>query len=461
MKIFKSKHKKLAIGTSITLGSLFIIYLGISIYFTNHFSFGTSINCINVGGKTVDEVNKEITSNIKSYTLVLEERDDIKEKLIWKDIGLKYNGDDKVQSLKENENPFYWIIGLFNKKKFNMPEIISFDEELLKKAVNNLSCFNDSNLIEPQNASLKYTEDGYEIVESISGNKVNKDVLYNHIKKAISTGETIINLESIDCYEKPQYTSNSKEIIDAKDILNKYISSKITYTFGEHKEVLDGSKINDWLKVDKDFKVAVDEEAVKNYMNALSRTYDTYGCTRNFTSSSGTAIAVSGGNYGWLIDSDKESEYLIGAIKKGTVTTKEPAYAQVALYRGDNDIGNTYVEINLTKQHLWFYKNGNLIVDGDIVTGNANSKYSTPPGTYQLVYKERNATLTGPNYATPVAFWMPFNGDIGIHDATWRATFGGNIYQSDGSHGCVNAPYNLAESIFSNIDAGAPVICYF
>ena len=56
---------------------------------------------------------------------------------------------------------------------------------------------------------------------------------------------------------------------------------------------------------------------------------------------------------------------------------------------------------------------------------------------------------------------MPFNGGIGIHDATWRSSFGGNIYVAGGSHGCVNAPYSLANTIFNNIDSGTPVVCYY
>ena len=55
---------------------------------------------------------------------------------------------------------------------------------------------------------------------------------------------------------------------------------------------------------------------------------------------------------------------------------------------------------------------------------------------------------------------MPFNGNIGIHDAGWRNKFGGNIYLTNGSHGCINSPPNLANTIFNNIDASTPVICY-
>ena len=55
---------------------------------------------------------------------------------------------------------------------------------------------------------------------------------------------------------------------------------------------------------------------------------------------------------------------------------------------------------------------------------------------------------------------MPFNGGIGLHDATWRSSFGGTLYKNGGSHGCVNLPHSVAQKIFENISAGTPVLCY-
>ena len=136
--------------------------------------------------------------------------------------------------------------------------------------------------------------------------------------------------------------------------------------------------------------------------------------------------------------------------KKGTTATITPIYAQKAKVMGPSDIGDTYVEIDLSKQHVWFYKDGSLVTEGDVVTGNLSKKTDTPPGVYFLNYKEKNATLKGEDYSTPVDFWMPFNGGIGLHDAKWRNKFGGDIYKTSGSHGCVNCPPELAKTFFFN-----------
>lgn len=112
--------------------------------------------------------------------------------------------------------------------------------------------------------------------------------------------------------------------------------------------------------------------------------------------------------------------------------------------------------MNLTAQHLFYYKDGALVVESDFVSGNEAKGWSTPAGAYGLYYKQRDKTLRGEDYATPVSFWMPFNGGVGFHDATWRNKFGGSYYKRGGSHGCVNLPYSVAKTLYENIEAGAP-----
>ena len=139
---------------------------------------------------------------------------------------------------------------------------------------------------------------------------------------------------------------------------------------------------------------------------------------------------------------------------------KESLFIFKRLQGRENDIGHTYVEINITRQRLWFYKDGRIIAQGSVVTGNPNRGNGTVVGTYMLNYKQKDTTLRGVDYEAKVSYWMPFYGNIGIHDASWRHSFGGNIYKSNGSHGCVNVPTNLAKTIFENIEEGTPIVCY-
>jgi hypothetical protein len=461
MEIQTIKHKKSMKISIISFSVFLVVYLGISIYFSTHFYFGSVINDIKASGKTVEELNKEISSKYETYILELKERNGVKEQIKGMDIGLKYNAKDKIQVLKDSQNSFMWISALFNPKASEIKGVVTYDEKLLKEGFDKLSCFDSKKAIEPQNASVKYSDEGYIIVNEVMGNKVNRQPLYETVVKAILKGELAVNLETANHYINPKYTSTSKEIINTKILLNKYIASKITYTFAGGEEVLDGSTIHNWLGVNEDLSISFDENKIKNYVAKLANNYNTYGKERDFATSLKTTVKVSGGDYGWLVDRGGEVNDLIVAIKAGQTITKEPKYDQTAVSHNLNDMGNTYVEINITKQHMWFYKNGTLIIDGDVVTGDVSKNCSTPTGVYKLKYKEKNATLKGEGYVQPVNCFMPFNGGIGIHGASsWRNVFGASIYLTNGSHGCINSPDNLAMTIFDNINVNTPVICY-
>lgn len=127
---------------------------------------------------------------------------------------------------------------------------------------------------------------------------------------------------------------------------------------------------------------------------------------------------------------------------------------------GANDYGDSYVEINLTAQHLFLYRNGLLVMETDFVSGNTSKDCGTPAGAFGITYTEKDAVLRGDDYETPVEYWMPFNGNIGMHDATWRQKFGGTIYKTGGSHGCVNLPKDAAQQIFSVVSTNYPVLVY-
>ena len=58
-------------------------------------------------------------------------------------------------------------------------------------------------------------------------------------------------------------------------------------------------------------------------------------------------------------------------------------------------------------------------------------------------------------------FWMPVKGAIGLHDADWRSEFGGDIYKTDGSHGCVNLPPEVAKELYDSVEIGTPVVMFY
>lgn len=455
-KLFKSKNT----GDIIILIALIIIvYLIISVYFTNHFFFNTVINGADVSLKAYDDADDIFRSHIKDYKLQLVERNGEVEEIMGQDIGMQYNEKNSISKIYQSQNAFKWISSLLKGQKYYVNDLFIYNKEGLDSRINELKCLNKA-VIEPQNVSFKYLNGSYKVIKEVYGNKINKDKLNEAIKMSVLEGQTKLDLNEKLCYENPKYTLSSDKTFKTKNLLNKYVSTKIKYIFGSENELLDGNIINAWLSVDENLEVVISEKAVKEYVQVLSKKYDTVGIARNFKTSVGKIVEVKGGLYGWKINCSAETKALLENIKLGQVLEKEPIYIQKALSRGKNEIGNTYIEVNITKQHLWFYKDGKLITQGDVVTGNPNKGCSTVVGTYMLNYKQNGATLSGPNYETEVTYWMPFYGNIGIHDASWRYSFGGDIYKRNGSHGCVNTPSYLAKIIFDNIEDGTPIICY-
>lgn len=120
---------------------------------------------------------------------------------------------------------------------------------------------------------------------------------------------------------------------------------------------------------------------------------------------------------------------------------------------------NTFVVIDISDQKLVLYQNNQILLETDIVTGQ-KYEYDTPTGVYSIRKKETDTFLVGEDYLTHVDYWMPFNGGIGLHDANWRRRFGGDIYEKDGSHGCINIPPEHADDIYYTVEKGTKVLVH-
>jgi hypothetical protein len=262
-----------------------------------------------------------------------------------------------------------------------------------------------------------------------------------------------------------------EELQNEAEMMNKYAGAKINYTFGSETVTLDFDTISQWISY-SDGQLTFDDAAMKQYISEMADKYNTRSRTRTFTTTAGTQITFDGSDneYGYRIDQDAELTQMKADIESGQEVTREPCYVSKNSYgnplylkrNGTDDLAGTYVEVDLTKQHLWFYKDGQLIVESDIVSGLPTSERETKTGVFPLAYKKSPANLSSDvnGYSVDVSYWMPFFEGQGLHDATWRSSFGGSIYKTDGSHGCVNLPKDVAATIYNNIDAGTAIVIY-
>ena len=465
-------NKDLAVKIAAVCGGVVVLvgavggglYWHESLKYQTCFLPGTIVDGMDVTGKTASEVEDAITEQLKGYTLTINGREELSESITGESVGLYAEFDDTLEKAVAAQKPMNWGKYRFGKavNEVNTDALLHYSSEMLDEAVAGLSCMDKENMREPQDARISDYDSAtgsYTIIKEDEGTELLEGKVKEAVVTAIMSLAESVDLEEQGCYLAPSVTSEDEALKTACETMNKYVGAKITYKFGDKAETLNGNEIHNWLTVNGT-SVSVSEAKAAEYVKNLASAYNTAYKSKTLKTSYGKNVTITTGSYGWKIDQTKETAALVSLIKNGEQTSREPEYSQKAASRSGNDYGNTYVEINLTAQHLYFYVDGKLLVQSDFVSGNAAKGWSTPAGAYALTYKQRNATLKGQGYATPVSYWMPFNGGIGLHDANWRKIFGGTIYKNKGSHGCINLPPAVAKTIYENISAGDPVLCY-
>lgn len=462
-KGFSKKQKKLLLVSG---GSLFavllLVYFGFAIYFNSHFFYGTRINGVNCNGKTVEEAQKAVQQYMDTYILTIEEREDQTEVLVSDAFNLKSELVTDLSTFKEKQNGFAWPASLFTDYKYDAQSEKTYDSSKLSTLVDELDCMQDANMKPPVNATLELSGDEFVIVPEYNGTTLIKDKAKTAILEAVDNLEPSINLESAGCYSGPAVTSESDKLTKVIDQLNTCATAVVNCNILGSTETIDNATIKSALSWNDKYEVVIKSDVLKPIVEKWSETYNTSGKPHTLATSYGQTVTIKRGDYGWKIDKDSTIAEIKKAIKEGNSSTIKPVYSSKANSEDrTKDYGNTYVEINLGTQHMFFYKNGVLVVENDFVSGRVTNGNSTPTGIYGLTYKQSPAVLRGADYASPVKYWMPFNGGIGMHDASWRhGKFGGNIFYANGSHGCINMPTSAARKVYENIPSNCPVIVY-
>lgn len=454
--------KKIGIISGIAVLVLAVIYVGFSIFFQSHFFFRSTVNGVSASAASVDTVVERLDEATEGYELTIVEEDG-EETIDPESIDLVTTADaDTVEALVKKQNGFAWVKYLFTDKDYESERIVSFDEEKLANEIQNLELVKREATTETQNASFEYSDSAkkFVIVDEVYGDNVDVDQLTKKVSEAIMTLEPSLDVAKDKLYVQPTVTADSEELKDTVDTLNDKIGMSITYTVGDATEKVDTETIASWIVADEKGEVSYDESAMREFVKTMESTYNTVGKSKSLATSYGTTVTVAAGNYGWKIDEDGEIAQLKEDLEAGKDVSRDFVYAQKAASRSGNDYGNSYVEVNVTAQHVYLYVDGSCVFDTDCVTGNVAHNTITHNGAYAIAYCEKDATLRGANYTSEVSYWMPFHNGEGLHDASWRSRFGGTIYKTSGSHGCVNLPTSAAKTIFSYVSAGFPVLVY-
>ncbi len=435
-------------------------YAAAAFYFASHFYEGSTIWGLDCSQMTAEEAKKEVAEKLTESVLTIRERKDNVETIRADQIDLRFVDDNSIDRMLKAQRSYLWPV-MFLLNKSGSQVAFTYDREKAKTVLGHLECFNDILAVRPRDACIEGTADGFKIMPEETGTTLDKEKAMETILAALDQGRNEISLEEEGCYLNPTVYRDDEQLVQDAAAMNDLVRARVTYDFGDRTEVLDASVLQDWIVKLEDGTFTLDDSKAELYVEALARKYDTFGMERQFATSYGTVVTLYGGDYGWAIDQPATLRQLLDALQGEEDVTLEPVYLYTAMSRDENDIGYTYVEICISQQRMICYKDGNVVADTPVVTGNPNKGNATPSGgVWSIDAKMRDYVLKGEDYQTPVDYWMPFNGDVGIHDLKARAYFGGTIYLTNGSHGCVNTPYDQVQVIYNSVSIGTPVIVY-
>lgn len=447
-------------------------YFALMQYYKGSIPYGTWVNNIYCTGMSYDEVAELLLENNTYFPEI-----DVMDK-----DGKVYHlvPDKETYSLSYKENlekeiASYGAAKLFTEKHITLTPKVTVHGPAWSAYIQSQPPFSIiQNPPEETRVYILDTDTGFELVDFCLNN-LDKEKASQVIMEAMEAGESRVSLAEKDCYFDLPHTEEEKKIIAKYEALQTFCS-QITMNLtiqGETVYTVDASVIKNWILEEENGEYSVgkgggfllDEKKVEEYAQSISDEVTTYwGKPWQFVNHDGETIEVNAGNYGRALKTKELSAKLIHAFQTGS---SEPYELEFQFYPASSKeveygagYGDSYVEVDIENQHVYVYLEGELALDSPCVTGDVKRHRETPKGTFYIEYKQRNRTLRGEDYATPVSYWMHFYNHCGFHDAGWRRSFGEDIYISNGSHGCVNMPPKKAKEMYELVYKGMPVFVY-
>ncbi len=400
--------------------------LGI-MYVTGRFLFHQTVNGEDYSFQTAVEAWNNIIDQVPDFTLMIGEE--------------TYYVKDVFYADKEAAMGRQSFLSWLKREPITYEVAIYVDEEVLDNKLASL-------YTKGANAEIVHDEEnGWMLIPENAGcdfdiKKVKEAVISNYQDKKETTFV-------LDPYLKvPAVTAQDlQEDFENVVWLNDFV---IEYTNGVR---FTGKELNQYVK---NFHLDIPQEFFDELMGSIKEDYSTKGNSLIFTPTEAEeSIVVDYGTFGKAVNTDKETAELLQLMEEHTSQTD-----RVPILSGYDVFGSTYLEVSIEKQHLWYYVDGVLQSETDIVTGRKGA-HDTPTGVYYISECIPGKYLTGADYKTWVNRWMRLtNSGIGLHDAGWRSEFGEDVYTHNGSHGCINLPKKYAYALYEDAYVGMPVVIY-
>ena len=286
---------------------------------------------------------------------------------------------------------------------------------------------------DPENAYIKREGELYVVVPEVEGRDLD-------IERSLKEQRQIRIEPSI----------RQEALTDLCERANQFVTWSVTYDNGDSVR----SSI-DYVTIEGE-EIHLDDSFIDVQLENV--VYNPVGSGADFVNSYGIAMHVDGGTWGSSVNTEEEAVIVKDLFHRcESVAGRHPVfdYEQASFISGD------YIEISIDAQHMWLYRDGQLVIETDVVTGDSGKNRHTPRGVYYIIEKLKEKWMNGGEYLTLAHRWMRLTwSGVGIHDAWWRYTFGGDIYTYNGSHGCINTPSDAMNVFYDNSYEMMPVVIY-
>lgn len=453
----------------IALSLIGLVYLIGMIFYSGRFQANTLYAGSNISHMTLADAKQHIQKELSKNRLILLENDTEFGQIELSKLYPDFDPSVELDHALSEQDAFMWSRGLVQQNMILSDKLndMPIDQEVLENELEIIG-INQENRSSSQNASVEYNdEQGYYLQEEVVGTQLDMNALKQGIIDAVQNKES--SLELSQYYIQPEITQANEAIVNKITQIKQLSDTQITYTMSGEEVTIPQTEIEKWIYFDEAGEALLDEASVWTYISELDAEYASLHQYRDFQSTLQGVVTIDPQIYGWTFDFETEVAALIAEIYAGETVKREPHYTG-NIYTNDikekDDIGNSHVEIDLDHQMLYVYLDGELALSTEVVTG-LPPLMETIPGAWNILYKETDAVLKGYNpqrdkdYATPVNYWVPFDWEgMGIHDASWQGTFGGDVWTYAGSNGCINIPTSVMPNLFDLVDTGMPVIIF-
>lgn len=443
-----------------------LLFAGISYFQATRFNANITINGISAGGLTAEQALTKLESSMLKNKVFVGTEMIVDGKDTTAGFSkLDLPGINKIlknqRTLLPTSTVKNYLLMPINGDK-NQPQ--RMQQQLQQK----LTLMNKS-LQAPQDAEARIVQGVITVTKSKDGKQYDVAAMMKEYQKQAYNSEILLN----PIYIQP-VKENSPIVKNEVKSLQALLQRTINYTVQDKVYPLKASELIKNATLSKNNQYSIDTAGIQNKLAEINDAQATLNKNFTFKTHTGQVISVKGEGYGWAIDVGKETARLQEAFEKGLKSLSASniygngwdnsgiGYQTTA----NNGLGGTYAEVSIEQQRIWIYKNGQLAVTTNVVTGRHDVNEDTPKGVWYILYKQSPSTLVGSevgnlHYSVKVAYWAPFtNSGDGLHDASWRTNWASNAYLTDGSGGCVNTPPSIMGTVYNNLVTNEPVIVY-